>query len=356
MGASTGKRSLANLPIGWSDDSPLPIAWLLTTKITNNGGKHKVALKNHHMYKKRIGNDIRVLALIRQKIGEVLSPFDLRDRNISVGLLNPRGVEMKIAEFEITGDDGSILAFNFYGKDQRLVGVYTVVVRENDREIEMRSVDKTMSFELVEHSHQEETDNEGVITIEALEIEMELAIGTKGDPGSQGPQGEPGPQGPQGEPGPVGPQGPQGIQGEIGPQGPQGERGETGATGPQGEQGPKGDKMTYADLTESDKADLYEGGASLIRPLLNGKQDTISDLDAIRQGAEKGNTALQSESDPVYLADKPSLALKTEIPDVSGKADKATTLSGYGIGDAYTKSEVDAAIASAITTTLNTEV
>lgn len=42
--------------------------------------------------------------------------------------------------------------------------------------------------------------------------------------------------------------------------------------------------------------------------------------------------------------------------EVAGKADKATTLAGYGIGDAYTKSEVDAAIASAITTTLNTDV
>ena len=41
---------------------------------------------------------------------------------------------------------------------------------------------------------------------------------------------------------------------------------------------------------------------------------------------------------------------------IAGKADKATTLAGYGIGDAYTKSEVDAAIATAITTTLNTEV
>ena len=57
---------------------------------------------------------------------------------------------------------------------------------------------------------------------------------------------------------------------------------------------------------------------------LEGKQDTISDLDAIRQGAAKGSTALQSESDPVYLADKPKLALKVEIPDVSGKVDKVT--------------------------------
>ena len=153
------------------------------------------------MYKKRLGNDIRVLALMRQKIGEVLSPFDMRGRDISVGLVNPRGVEMSVPDFEIAGEDGNLLAFNFYGKDQRLVGVYTVVVRENNREIDMRSVDKTMSFELVEHSYQETTDNEGVITIETLEIEMELAMGVKGDKGDKGEKGDPGDQGPAGPPG-----------------------------------------------------------------------------------------------------------------------------------------------------------
>ena len=84
------------------------------------------------MYKKRIGKYIRVLALIRQRIGEVLSPFDMRGRSISVGLVNPRGVEMSVPDFDIAGDNGDLLAFNFYGKDQRLVGVYTVVVRENN--------------------------------------------------------------------------------------------------------------------------------------------------------------------------------------------------------------------------------
>lgn len=59
-----------------------------------------------------------------------------------------------------------------------------------------------------------------------------------------------------------------------------------------------------------------------VNAALEGKQDTISDLDVIRQGAQKGSTALQSESDPIYLADKPKLALKVEIPDVSGKVDK----------------------------------
>ena len=61
-----------------------------------------------------------------------------------------------------------------------------------------------------------------------------------------------------------------------------------------------------------------------VESALEKKQDTIPDLDAIRQGAQKGSTALQSESDPVYLADKPKLALKVEIPDVSGKVDKVT--------------------------------
>ena len=71
----------------------------------------------------------------------------------------------------------------------------------------------------------------------------------------------------------------------------------------------KGDSLTSA---MSQKAVTDE---------LKSKQDTINDLDAIRQGAEKGSTALQSytESDPVYTADKPNLALKSEL---DGKVDK----------------------------------
>ena len=42
--------------------------------------------------------------------------------------------------------------------------------------------------------------------------------------------------------------------------------------------------------------------------------------------------------------------------ELAKKANKATTLSEYGITNAYTKSEVDSAISAAITTTLNTEV
>ena len=58
--------------------------------------------------------------------------------------------------------------------------------------------------------------------------------------------------------------------------------------------------------------------------VLEGKQDIISDLATIRSNAEKGATALQSytETDPIYTADKPNLALKSEIPNISGLATK----------------------------------
>lgn len=82
--------------------------------------------------------------------------------------------------------------------------------------------------------------------------------GPKGDTGATGAQGlkgetgATGPQGPKGDTGATGPQGPKGDTGAIGPQG---LKGETGATGPQG---PKGDKMSYADLTETQKQELKQ--------------------------------------------------------------------------------------------------
>ena len=55
---------------------------------------------------------------------------------------------------------------------------------------------------------------------------------------------------------------------------------------------------------------------------ISGKQDVIADLDTIRDGASKGATALQSytETDPLYTADKPNIALKSEIPSLDGYA------------------------------------
>lgn len=77
----------------------------------------------------------------------------------------------------------------------------------------------------------------------------------------------------------------------------------------------KADKATT--LAGYGIADAYT--KSEVDIAIEGKQDTIVDLDDIREGAAKGATALQSytETDPVYTADKPSLALKSELNGLS---------------------------------------
>ena len=121
---------------------------------------------------------------------------------------------------------------------------------------------------------------------------------------------------------------------------------------------------------------------------ISGKQDVISDLETIREGAALGATAIQehqdisgkldkteaaetyqpkgdyltSETDPIYTADKPNLALKSEIPslegyateewvegkgyltehqDISGKLDKTEAAETYQVkGNYATKDEI----------------
>ena len=70
------------------------------------------------------------------------------------------------------------------------------------------------------------------------------------------------------------------------------------------------------------------------------KQNVITDLATIRSGASKGATALQSytETDPVYIADKPNIALKSEIPT---KVSSLTNDANY-----QTESDVASMIAS----------
>jgi len=100
---------------------------------------------------------------------------------------------------------------------------------------------------------------------------------------------------------------------------------------------------------------------SLQSKLTAGNNITIENNVISAEGADVSGKADKSYVD-TELAKK---ADKTEIPtkisaftndvgyltqhqDISGKADKSTTLSGYGITNAYTKSEVDAAIQNAI--------
>ena len=88
------------------------------------------------------------------------------------------------------------------------------------------------------------------------------------------------------------------------------------------------DKVTKVDgmsLTSNNFSDKYKKmldnlstsyyNKKNVDNLLNEKQNVISDLESIREGAKKGSTALQSftETDPIYLKDKPFIALKSDL-------------------------------------------
>ena len=57
-----------------------------------------------------------------------------------------------------------------------------------------------------------------------------------------------------------------------------------------------------------------------LRGNIEGKQDKINDIDAIREGAEKGATALQNETDPVWTAEKVNYYNKVEVDTLVGEA------------------------------------
>ena len=93
-------------------------------------------------------------------------------------------------------------------------------------------------------------------TVNDVVLDFVLPKGDRGLQGIQGPKGdkgEPGPKGDKGDKGDRGLQGIRGPQGEKGEPGPQGEKGEKGD---RGLQGLKGDPLTWADLTDEQKASL----------------------------------------------------------------------------------------------------
>ena len=195
----------------------------------------------------RIGNDIELRWKIYTTDAEgVSSPYDLTGKSLEVSIFNAFADGELPLDF--TTKENEITAI-YRGKDQKVTGRYSIILRENNGADGMKTVDEHDAFELVCRTMDESINDDGDVKCYHLSFQSSLG-------------------------------------GSI-------------------------DLSSYAKKEDVDAA-------------LEGKQDTISDLDAIRQGAQKGSTALQSESDPVYLADKPKLALKVEIPDVSGKVDKVT--------------------------------
>ena len=86
-------------------------------------------------------------------------------------------------------------------------------------------------------------------------------------------------------------------------------------------------------------------------------ETTLTASTDAEEGLKEGDYVLDSTKKLFKVNASNQYELVGQIPetDISGKADKATTLAGYGIEDAYTKTEVDDLL-QPITTNLNTKV
>lgn len=110
-------------------------------------------------------------------------------------------------------------------------------------------------------------------------------------------------------------------------------------------------KTTEMNAALENKVDKV-AGKSLI---LDTEITRLASVDNYNDTAIKADIAKKADSADVYtktamnteLGKKADKAIvETLTTTVEGKADKATTISGYGITDAYTKKEVDAKVAS----------
>ena len=121
------------------------------------------------------------------------------------------------------------------------------------------------------------------------------------------------------------------------------------------------DKASQTTIDEAQNTEINK-----LKGDIEGKQDIIQDLNAIREGADLGKTALQEETDPVWTAEKgnyytksevntslESKANKTEIPTVPTNVSAFTNDAGYltehqSLDNYYTKTESDGKYATQV--------
>ena len=121
------------------------------------------------------------------------------------------------------------------------------------------------------------------------------------------------------------------------------------------------DKASQTTIDEAQNTEINK-----LKGDIEGKQDIIQDLNAIREGADLGKTALQEETDPVWTAEKVNYytktevdtsletkANKTEIPTVPTNVSAFTNDAGYltehqSLDNYYTKTESDSKYATQV--------
>lgn len=182
------------------------------------------------MKRLRIGKDFAVRWSIYSKTEDGRKPYALDPENSLLRLVTPHRKE-EVKGFLI---EDNTLTWVYRGRDQKLLGVYALELVERNGANGMITIDTCKAFELVAHTC-EETDNEtGDIVIDSQVFESEVSLAPLG----------------------------YGVDKEM--------------------------------SDDSDSPVQNKVIKAYVDDAVSGKQDTISDLDAIRSGAEKGSTALQT--------------------------------------------------------------
>ena len=122
------------------------------------------------MDKIRLGNDIEMRWSIFTRDGDNKVPYNLEGRALTLSVVNRTG-ESEIEFFA----EGNIVTGVFRGRDQRILGKHGVILRENNGENGMRTIDACDAFELVACSCEEALGSSG--TIQLFHLTFDSTIG-----------------------------------------------------------------------------------------------------------------------------------------------------------------------------------
>ena len=125
------------------------------------------------MEKIRIGNDIEIRwkVFTSDEDAGTLSPYDLTGRALEVSLLSDFGESL----VDFRTESNEVIAI-YRGKDQKALGLYSIILRENKGADGMKTVDTQEAFELVPRTMDESHSEDGVVR--CFHLTFESVVGS----------------------------------------------------------------------------------------------------------------------------------------------------------------------------------
>lgn len=135
-------------------------------------------------HKLRIGKDFTVQWSIFRKTAEGREAYDLENKRLVLRLQNAYRTK-DLTDFTVSGN---VVSWTFYGKDQKSIGSYNLILVENQDKKGMITIDKVSAFTLVAHTEQESSNSEGDVVIQTVSLESDSTLLPIGGGGSIDPE------------------------------------------------------------------------------------------------------------------------------------------------------------------------